>query len=185
MFRWFRSGPQRPDTAVAMIDPRPGNNVLFLGADRPSLAGECGAFTGLNGRTVVVASGAEAAKRIEQAAGQAGALVEFIDAPLDALPIDADVFDLAVVPDLAAWPSWSSGARMAEAIARAAPGRAGGGAGRAEARRHLRRAAPSATHVATETVLALLANVGFIAARRLAEVDGVAYYEARKKRTPS
>ena len=182
MFRWFRSGPQRPDTAVAMIDPRPGNNVLFLGADRPSLAGECGAVTGLNGRTVVVGQGAEAARRIEQAAGKAGALLEFLDAPLDALPIDADAFDLAVVPDLAAWPTWTSGARMAEALRVLRP------AGRvivlaAQKRGGIFGALPhQPPTVAVDTVLALLANIGAVAARRLAEVDGVAYYEARKRR---
>ena len=165
-----------------MIDPRPGNNVVFLGADRPSLAGESGALTGLNGRTVVIAQGPEAGKRIEQAAGKAGALVEFVDAPLDALPLDADAFDLAVVPDLAAWPSWACGARMAEAMRILRPG------GRviimaAQKRGGIFGALPNQSPtLATETVLTLLANVGAIAARRLAEVDGIAYYEARKRR---
>jgi hypothetical protein len=41
---------------------------------------------------------------------------------------------------------------------------------------------PSSPALAVEAVLALLANAGAIAGRRLAEVDKVAYYEARKPR---
>jgi ubiquinone/menaquinone biosynthesis C-methylase UbiE len=182
MFQWFRSRAAQPDTGVAMIGPRPGDQVVFVGADRPALAGECGAITGLNGRTVVVAQGPQAAKRIEAAAGKAGALLEFVDAPFDALPLDTGTFKLAVVPDLAAWPSWAFGTRIAEALRVLQPG------GRivvlaAQRRAGIFGALPQQTStVAVDTVLTLFTNLGAVAGRRLAEVDGVAYYEARKPR---
>ena len=91
MFRWstmFRPFPNLRKTAVAMIDPRPGDAILFVGAGDPALAGECGAVAGLNGRTVVVDANASMAGRVEAAAVNAGALVEFTAAPPPTLPFE-------------------------------------------------------------------------------------------------
>src|SRR6187549_281306 len=99
MFRWstmFRPFPNLRRTAVAMIDPRPGDAILFVGADDPALAGECGAVAGLNGRAVVVDANASMASRVEAAAVSAGALVEFTAAAPPTLPFATGTFAVVV-----------------------------------------------------------------------------------------
>jgi hypothetical protein len=71
-----------------MVGPRAADAVLFLGASDPAIAAEIGTVTRLNGRTVVLAEQGDAEAPVERAAEQAGALVEFVTAPLDALPFD-------------------------------------------------------------------------------------------------
>lgn len=181
MFRWFRRAPALPDAALAMVGPRPSDEVLFLGAKDPSLAAETGAITRLNGRTVVVGQGADAGKRIDQAATQAGAILEFVDAPFTPLPFDAATFHIVVAPIAAEW--WTEYASsLAEAARVLRPG------GRivviiGERSRGPFRVSPARPPaLATDAVLALLKSSGFIAARQLAETDGVTYYEATKSR---
>ncbi len=184
MVRWFRPGPSASATALAMIGPRPKDEVLFLGARDPSFAAETGAVTRLNGRTVVVGEDAAAAATTERAAGLAGALLEFVPAPFDRLPFDSASFDLVVAPELADWPAERRGPRLAEAVRVLRPGgrmvlmvgeARRGFLGRVLARR--RRPVP-----ASERVVELLTWSGVLAARRLAEENGVTYYEGRKAR---
>jgi SAM-dependent methyltransferase len=182
IFRWstvFRPLPRIRQTALAMVDPRAGDAILFVGASDPALAGECGAVAGLNGRTVVAGDQAAAASRVETAAANAGALVEFITAPPDRLPFDAGTFGLIVVPDLERWPPDARLHRLTEVFRVAGPG----------ARVILlvthKRGLFSTTspHAPSrEDVLQLFTRIGAVAARQLADRDGVAYYEARKPR---
>lgn len=182
MFRWFRAAPQISETAIAMVDPRAGDDVLFLGASIPKLAGETGATTGLNGRTVVVDPASDAAPRIEQAAREAGALVEFSQAPLDRLPFDADTFKVVVVPDVHLWPTDAWMPRLGDVMRVARPGaRIILLAGRRQGR-FARALRPSTPALPQERVLTALTRAGAIAARRLAESEGVQYFEARKAR---
>ena len=182
IFRWstvFRPLPRIRQTSLAMVDPRAGDAILFVGASDPALAGECGAVAGLNGRTVVVGDDATAAGRVETAAANAGALVEFMTAPADRLPFDAPTFGLIVVPDLERWPVEARVSRLTEAFRVAQPG----------ARvillvthkRGLFSAKP-ANAPSREDVLHLFTRMGAVASRQLADTDGVAYYEARKPR---
>jgi len=183
MFRWstmFRPFPNLRKTAVAMIDPRPGDAILFVGAGDPALAGECGAVAGLNGRAVVVDANASIASRVEAAAVNAGALVEFTAATPPTLPFATGTFAVVVVPDLASWPEEQRQARFTEAYRVAGPG----------ARivmlvthkRGLLWSSASAQTPARDQVLHLFTRAGAVAARELANTDGVAYYEGRKPR---
>jgi ubiquinone/menaquinone biosynthesis C-methylase UbiE len=183
MFRWstmFRPFPNLRKTAVAMIDPRPGDAILFVGAGDPALAGECGAVAGLNGRTVVVDANASMASRVEAAAVNAGALVEFTPATPPTLPFAPSTFAVVVVPDLASWPAEERQPRFAEIFRVAQPG----------ARivmlvmhkRGLMWSSASAQGPARDQVLHLYTRAGAVAARELANTDGVAYYEGRKPR---
>jgi SAM-dependent methyltransferase len=178
MFRWstmFRPFPNLRKTAVAMIDPRPGDAVLFVGAGDPALAGECGAVAGLNGRTVVVDANASMASRVEAAAVNAGALVEFTAAPPPTLPFATGTFAVVVVPDLASWPNDERQPRFTEAFRVASRARASWCS--------WRRSAASCGRVLQHKdrraiqVLHLFTRVGAVAARELANTDGVAYYE--------
>jgi hypothetical protein len=182
MFRWFRTAAPVRETGVAMVDPRPGDALLFVGAADPGLAAACAVVTGLNGRAVVVGRGADDQKKIESAAGAAGALVEYIDAPPAMLPLDTDTFNLVVIPGLAT-PGTIDAAVVAEAVRVAKP------AGRVIIINGQRRAGvfgalqSPAAGPSPEAVLALLKSAGTVASRKLASVDGVSYYEARKPRT--
>ena len=183
MFRWstmFRPFPNLRRTAIAMIDPRPGDAILFVGGGDPALAGECGAVAGLNGRTVVVDANASLASRVEAAAVNAGALVEFTAAPSSTLPFATATFAVIVVPDLASWPEEQRQARFTEVFRVAQPG------ARivmlvAHKRGRLWSSA-SAQSPARDQVLHLFTRAGAVAARELANTDGVAYYEGRKPR---
>ena len=181
MFRWFRFAPPARETALAMVDPRPGDALLVVGASAPRLAALCAAVTGLNGRAVVVGRRATDKSEIDTAAGKAGALIEFIAAPPAKLPLDPNIFDVIVIPKLDDKVE-STAAMLAEAVRVAKP------AGRIIAitgekrRRLLGVFSPPTEGSAAEANIGLLKNAGTVAARRLAEVDGVGYYEARKPR---
>ncbi len=164
-----------------MIGPRAADAVLVLGARDPSIAAEIGTVTRLNGRTVVVGESSGAAAAVDRAAEQAGALLEFISAPVDALPFDAGTFHIVVAPELAEWPEDRRAWRLAEAVRVLAPG------GRvivmtgATGRGLLGRVAPPSS-LDADTVIGLLLRTGLLAARKLAEAEKVTYYEARKGR---
>jgi hypothetical protein len=170
MFGWFRVRRQTlPDTALAMVDPRADDAVLFTGAQAPGLAAACGAVTRLNGRTVVVARSAAETALVQKAADAAGALVEIVSAPAEAAQLPAGLYQIVVAPDISPWREEEWPARLA-AIARAlTPG------GRLIAMAPRQR-------VNTDRFTHALTTAGFVAARRLAEADRVEYYEARSSR---
>ena len=178
MLKLFRSGPPERETAVAMVGPRPGNALLFLGATDLDLAGRAGAVAGLNGRTAIVDQTTGLTARIEAVGGKHGALLEHVTAPFGQLPFDTDTFDVAIVPNLAAWPAEERLSRLGEAlrvirlagrlilIVPAGQSRLFGGA-------------PAITD---EEVMMLLTRLGTVANRKLARVDRAVYFEARKPR---
>lgn len=182
MFGWLRRGPTRPGTALAMIGPRSSDHVLVLGASGAAVAAESGAVTRLNGRTVLVGHGADAATRTEQAAAKAGAIVEFIETPpaTATLPFGAATFHIVVIADLAVG-STDAGPTLADATRVLQPG------GRiilifGEPARGMFAALKPAPPPEKEAVLNLLVRAGLVAGRLLAMSEGVAYFEARKAR---
>ncbi len=176
----FHKGLSPHQTALAMIGAKPGSVVLIVGARDLTLAGEVALVTGLNGRTLVVDPDPAAAARAEAAAGQAGALIESQRAPQAMLPLDADVFDIVVLPGLAAQAPADRAPVVAEACRVTRPG------GRIVIVAQERRAGLfGAIGSRTPTLdaadaTALLTSAGARAARHLASQNGVAYYEGRK-----
>jgi hypothetical protein len=170
MFGFLRPKPQSlPDTALAMVDPRPADNVLFTSAAAAALAGACGAVTRLNGRTLVLVRNAGEVAAVEKAAEKAGGLIETVEHPGAGAPPMTDAFQIVVAPDLASWPpdTWPGHFnRLAQLLA---PG------GRLIA-------TAQATRVDADRVVRALTSAGFVAARRLAEANRVEYFEARKPR---
>ena len=181
MFQWFRRKASSPDTALAMVDPRATDNVLFLGSAAAALAGESAAITCLNGRTVVVAAQRADAARIEHAAKQAGGLVEVIDS-LDGVRVAGDTFQIVVAPDLAAWPRDAWRARFTDASQFLAPGGRLIAMAGTEATGALARLSKQAPAIDAETIVNTLKAIGLVAARKLATANGVHYFEARKAR---
>jgi ubiquinone/menaquinone biosynthesis C-methylase UbiE len=179
----FRQGPSAHQTSLAMIGAKAGDEVLVIGAGDAALAAEIARVTGLNGRLVVVDRAEGARARVEAAAGRAGALVEFEDAPPTMLPIDPDSYRIVVIANrLSSLAGSDRAGCCAEACRVLKPG------GRLVVIDGARRpgifglfSQQSAT-IAEEEVLTLLARSGARAGRRLAAVDAVAYYEALKPR---
>lgn len=179
--KWLREGPSPYKTALAMIGPKPGQQVLVLGAGDGGLAAAIALVTGLNGRTLVVDPAPEARKLLDIAVAKAGALVDFDGAPFAMLPLDANHFDIAVVLHALADPADSAVVSEAARVVREGgrllviedaprPGPLG----------FLRRG--KTPGVDGETVRDLLVRVGLRAARVLAESDGLLYVEAVKPR---
>ena len=160
-----------------MIGAKSGDAAVVLGADGP-LAAAIGLVTGLNGRTVVVDSVKGAAARVAAAAADAGALLEFVDAPPAAAMLERGAFDLAVVrAGLAARPAHERAAIVAEAVALTRDN------GRVlvvegTARAGLFGKAGAALDAAQIETLLTAARTRAI--RQLAAADGVIYFEARK-----
>lgn len=180
MFGWLKRRRLVPAGFLAMIGPRASDDVLFLGAKNPALAAEAGTVTRLNGRTVVVGRGAEAVTRTERAATHAGAILEFVDAPFTALPFDAGTFHIVVATETD-WTAANQTAWLMEAARVLLPG------GRiilVEGPPTSGAFRPPAANKPPdgEAVQTLLTATGFVAARRLAQADGMTYYEGRKAR---
>jgi ubiquinone/menaquinone biosynthesis C-methylase UbiE len=177
MAGWFRKGLSPHHTALAMIGARAGDRVVVLGANDAGLAAEVALVTGLNGTTTVCGEDAARA-RVEDAAGDAGALVEFEAAPLSALPFENGSRDVAVLASgVAAQPPDERDAAVAEAMRVLRPGGRVVLIDRAKAGGLFRSAAPRRP---AADAIAILRRAGAGATRQLADVDGIAYYEGRK-----
>jgi SAM-dependent methyltransferase len=176
----FQPGGSPYQTGLAMAGARPGDAVLILGASDPDFCAEIAAVTGLNGRTLVADPSPEAAALLEAAGGRAGSLVESVVTPLHRLPPDLTAFDLAIiVGELAQWPEAERPGVVHSAVGALRPG------GRlilADGRRRtglfagLRSAPPQLPEA---DVRRLLEGAGIKAVRRLANVNGIAYWEGR------
>lgn len=176
-----RAKPQPDQSAVAMLGIKPGNRVLMLGAHRPGLAGAIGRLTGLNGQTTVVDQGTDAEARIAKGAAAAGALVEFVNAPLTMLPLDNQTFDMAILPAGLAALGTQAPSVLAEAIRTVRPG------GRISIceplpRPGLFKLAQTVPLTDPKDVVARLTAAGLRAARHLGSLDGTAYFEAARAR---
>ncbi|NQW04180.1 MAG: methyltransferase domain-containing protein [Acidobacteria bacterium] len=183
MLKLFRGAKESPNqTAVSMVGARPGDSVLFCGADRPDIAGEVGAITGLNGQTTVTDRKDDAATRVAAAAATAGALVDFEDALLTRLPFDDGQWDAAVLVGGLSALGELADATLAEAVRVIRPG------GRlilfdpVEQVGLFGRRRSVAPPVPEESVRHRLGTVGLRGARLLAHADGVRYFEAVKPR---
>lgn len=180
MFK-LRPGLPPQHVGLAMVGAKPGQQVLVIGAGGPDLTAEIALVTGLNGRTVLVDRGPEVGL-VEAAAARAGALIEVVDAPLTMLPLDSDSFDLVVVQARLAGKSQDVRDQIvAEAVRVAGPGRrivVIEGARRAGLFGLVGGKAPTLDEA---TGRSLLERAGTSAPRLLADAEGLAFFEGRKK----
>jgi len=178
---WFRPGPPPYQTALAMIGAKPGDRLVVGGADDPDLVAELALVTGLNGQTTVYDERESARALTQAAAAKAGALVDLVQSSILRLPIEAGVADVFVLArSLTRLSDTDRTALIREAMRVLRPGGRViviDGERRAGIRGMLQR---RPVQVASSVVLDLLSKAGAKAQRQLADVDGVAYYEARK-----
>lgn len=180
MAAWFRKGLSPHHTALAMIGAKSGDRVAIVGAAEPDLAAELALVTGLNGQTAVVDEHPDAQARVDAAAGKAGALVDFIHSGYSSLPFAEHALDIVVVLRFGAVQATTRAQLLAEAL------RALRASGRVIVADGARRtglfsaAQQTGPRLDQASVLDALTGAGARAQRLLADVDGVAYYEARK-----
>lgn len=181
--RWLSPNPRPYQTALAMIGAKPAQQILILGASDGQIAAAVAAVTGLNGRTLVIDSAAEARGAVERAAANAGALVEFDQAPWSNLPAEPGTFDIVVVQQQMRDAGAASAALLTQAVRALRPGgrvvviegvKASGWRERLRSSRD--------TAVPTEALCQLLSASGLRAARILAQTEGVTYLEGSKPR---
>jgi ubiquinone/menaquinone biosynthesis C-methylase UbiE len=163
-----------------MIGARSSDQVLFLGGRDASVAAECGTITRLNGRTVVVGQGADAATRTKDAAARAGAIVEFVDSPAAELPFAAATFRIVVIDNLAIGAADATAALNEAARVLESGGRIILMFG--ETVRGMIASLNPPPPPEPEKVITPLVRAGLVAARRLAAAEGITYFEARKPR---
>jgi ubiquinone/menaquinone biosynthesis C-methylase UbiE len=184
ILKLIRRARDRPfDPAVAMLGVKGGDRVLFCGAGMPDLAGAVGVITSLNGQTTVVDRREGADARVASAAAAAGGLVDFEDAPLTLLPFDTGHWDIAVIVAGLRASDGQAAAVLSETIRVVRPG------GRIVLLDTVSRPGlfglfrnADASAEPAEKVVAMLGVAGLRAARLLAEVEGVRYFEGVKGR---
>jgi len=184
ILKLIRRRRDRPfDPAVAMLGVKGSDRVLFCGAGEPALAGAVGVITSLNGQTTVVDRRTGADTQVAAAAAAAGGLVDFEDAPLTLLPFDTDHWDVAVIVDDLRALEGEAAQALSEAIRVVRPG------GRIVLLNRVSRPGlfglvrgAEASAEPAEKIVATLTAAGLRAARLLAEVEGVRYFEAVKAR---
>jgi hypothetical protein len=172
--RIFHSRPSPYGTALAMVGAKSGDRVLVIGAEHPRLAAEIALVTGLNGQTTVMA-GPDAKNAVDQAAADAGSLV---DLSSDEDPASTAPFDIVVLPlQLAAVNLADREPRFAQAMAHL---RSGGRVVVIDNPPKRRFGMGGSARVAVADVVRLLIAAGALAARHLATTEDVSYYEARR-----
>ena len=177
----FKKAPSPHQTALAMVGARPGDRVLVAGRPDPAVVAELARTTGLSGQTLLAVAAA-ARTPYQQAADDAGVLVEHADAGPEpaAIPDTTDPHDVVVLHfDLATLDEPAREALAARAMSLLRPGGRvvvieGRGVGGWFSTR--------TAALAADAVMALLHRAGGLAVRPLGHVEGVSYFEARKSR---
>jgi ubiquinone/menaquinone biosynthesis C-methylase UbiE len=163
-----------------------GDRLLAIGLVDAPLVAALARKAGLTGRAVAVDADEERVRRAAPAVAQEGALVETTHAPWNALPFEANSFDVIVVRDLLGTMREDERReclREASRVLRPGgrivvidPTAQGGLAGL-----FTRRATPDATYLATGGAKTALETAGFAGSRVLAEQGGMLFAEGAKK----
>ena len=176
--------------SVSMTGVKLGDRVAFVGVPDPTRVAAIAAKVGLSGRAVAVVADAEGDARVNNAAANAGVLVDTQLAEATRLPFGDGEFDIAVVDDTGALLEQLSDAdrgAVAREVARVL--RPGGrllliGGAEPTGLVRLISKAPVSSLVLSGRANTLLEQSGFGIVRLLAERDGLVFVEGLKPRTP-
>jgi SAM-dependent methyltransferase len=181
---WFRRAAPSEPLAITMTGVKLADRLLVLGLRDPALVAALAAKSGLTGRACAIDADASLAARARDAIEREGALVEVAPAPWNALPYEPGSFDLVVVRDVLAAMAHDERGRclievhrvlreggrvvLIDDLPRGGIGGLLGG----------RKIDPS---YAGRGGVAALSECGFVAARVLAERDGMRFIEGAKR----
>lgn len=183
MFKWFKASTLDP-LSVSMTGVKLADRVLVLGCSDSKLIAALAQKAGLTGRTVGADESSDRTAAAERVALQEGALIETVTAPLAALPLEAESFDIVVLRDVLRGrephmrlPVIAEAQRVLRPGGRCmvieSVGR-GGVAGRF-------RGKDAAGAIAGDDAIAALKQAGYVAVRALAERDSLVFVEAIRK----
>jgi ubiquinone/menaquinone biosynthesis C-methylase UbiE len=178
---WLRKSQPVDSLAVSMSGVRLGDRLLVLGCNDTKLIAALAVKVGLTGRACAVDTDpgrvAEAGRAIERE----GALVETFAAPYSRLPFDPDSFDLVVARDVLPALTAEDRTRTSQEICRVL--RAGGRCLVIDTTGRSGLGALFAKQAAGEPydVPRALEAGGFVAARTLAEREGLVFVEGVKR----
>jgi ubiquinone/menaquinone biosynthesis C-methylase UbiE len=170
--------------AVSMVGIKLGDRLLVVGCADPILIARLAVKTGLTGRAFAVDEQEEAVTAAADIAAREGALIETATAPLTALPLEADSFDVAIVRDVLPHLTTDVRSGCIREVLRVL--RPGGrclvidGKGRTGLVAAVRGASGASDYGTTGGPVQALTAQGFKAARILAEREGLVFAEAVK-----
>jgi ubiquinone/menaquinone biosynthesis C-methylase UbiE len=182
MFSLFKRTSLDPLT-VSMVGVKLADRVLVIGCRDPKLIAALAIKAGLTGRTCAVDRSEALVRQAERVILSEGALAELTASNLPPLPYDDSTFDLVVIRDVVRGVDAPDPRTIASESSRVL--RPGGrcmlidGLGPVKGWMWTRSTPPNreVAHTMTEALLA----AGFVAARELAERDGLLFLEAVKK----
>src|SRR5712691_6282199 len=174
---------------VGMVGTKMGERFVQIGCAHGGRLGAVAAKVGLSGRAVAITPDEASAERARKGAAEAGVLVEVEVAPMTALPVEDNAFDVAVVDDtgglMAAMRPQDRGGLVRELFRILRPGGrvVALGAIPPSGLGALLKRGPSEPSFAASGVLhELLSTGGFRPVRTLAERDSLIFIEAAKPR---
>lgn len=178
----FRKLPTADALLTSMVGVSLGDRLLQLGCGDGRLFALLAAKVGLTGRACATDASAVGVARGRQAAARAGVLVEVTTGAYDALPHEADAFDVVVIHDVLATLGPAARAACLREVARVL--RPGGRTVVVEtlSRGLFRRRPPADPSYASGGAVAALQEAGFVAVRTLSEREGYRFVEGVKPR---
>ena len=175
-------GPR--DLEISMTALKIGSSVLQISGSDPGLIAALATTVGLSGHACALAETAEAAEAFTKAAAAAGVLVEVTVGPVRALPYDADGFDVVVLKDAIGTMRAYNRVLCLQQACRVLRG---GGrclvieqTGRAGLGALFSRRAFDSEYLDSGGATVALKAEGFRGVRKLAERDGVSFFEGTK-----
>jgi ubiquinone/menaquinone biosynthesis C-methylase UbiE len=170
--------------AVSMAGVKLGDRLLVIGCSDPMLVAQLGAKTGLTGRTAAVDERDTVVVAAADVAAREGVLLETFTAPLHALPLENDGFDVVIVRDVFPHVDATTRATCLTEVGRVL--RAGGrclvidGTTKKGFLPRVRNDAVAGDYTVAGGPAGVLTAQGFKAARVLAEREGLLFAEAVK-----
>jgi len=188
----FVRGGDSHSLVVGMVGTKMGERFVQIGCAHGGRLGAVAAKVGLSGRAVAITPDEASAERARKGAAQAGMLVDVEIAPVTALPVEDNAFDVAVVDDtgglLGAIRPEDRGGLVGELLRILRPGGrvvALGAVPPTGLGALLRRGPSEPTFAGSGALHELLATGGFRPVRTLAERDSLIFVEAVKPRDSS
>jgi len=185
----FVKGGDPHSLVVGMVGTKMGERFVQIGCAHGGRLGAVAAKVGLSGRAVAITPDEASAERARKGAAQAGMLVEVEVAPMTALPVEDQAFDVAVVDDtgglLSAMRPEDRGGLVRELFRILRPGGrvvALGAIPQGGVGALFRRGPGEPSFAGSGALHELLAAGGFRPVRTLAERDGLNFIEAAKPR---